>query len=382
MSDSRAFPADLLLQPIAERLHYFNHKVIAHPRLVEAYEALRHAIRYPSGASLIFVFGPTGVGKTTLRLRIEKYLIESALSDSEKDPGYIPVAGIEAVAPEAGSFNWKDYYRRALVALDEPMIEYKLDLCTPAPVTGFNGIRRDSQGKLIFEPGAVASELRRSLEFGLRYRKPMAFFIDEAQHLKKLAGGRQLMDQLDTIKSLANITGSLHVLVGTYEMLNFTNLSAQLSRRSVDIHFPRYRPDDAQDLATFESVVLTFQKHLPLEDEPDLVSHCAYLYDHSVGCIGVLKNWVNRTLAATLENGQTTITLSDLEKHAEPTRKLLRMAREIREGEESLRQMDGQDSELRELLGAEAPKAQSGQTRRPNTQVGERRPIRDTVGSL
>jgi len=28
---------------------------------------------------------------------------------------------VEAVAPESGQFNWKDYYMRALAALDEPL---------------------------------------------------------------------------------------------------------------------------------------------------------------------------------------------------------------------------------------------------------------------
>ena len=65
------------------------------------------------------------------------------------------------------------------------------------------------------------------------------------------------------IKSIANRTDTVHVLFGTYELLAFRNLSAQLSRRSVDIHFPRYRADDPKDREMFLNVVRSFEQQLP-----------------------------------------------------------------------------------------------------------------------
>jgi hypothetical protein len=62
-------------------------------------------------------------------------------------------------------------------------------------------------------------------------------FVDEAQHLARISSGRRLSDQLDVIKSIANRTQTVHVLFGTYELMAFRNLSAQLSRRSMDLHF-------------------------------------------------------------------------------------------------------------------------------------------------
>ena len=88
---------------------------------------------------------------------------------------------------------------------------------------------------------AAGSEYHHAVERALRFRRPVAVLIDEAQHLARMGSGRRLSDQLDVIKSIANCTGTVHVLLGTYELLAFRNLSAQLSRRSIDIHFPRYR---------------------------------------------------------------------------------------------------------------------------------------------
>lgn len=375
MTTPSYFPQSLLTGSAMERLKYFEQKIVAHPRLKEVYEALLQAIALPTSGSLIFVFGPTGVGKTTLRLRVEQQLTEAALTTLTQDPSRIPVAGIEAIAPESGQFNWKDFYKRALASLDEPLIADKVEY-------GIQGIRRDNQGRLVFRYTLATTELRRALEQCLLYRRPTAFIVDEAQHLKKVSRGRRLLDQMDTLKSLANVTDTVHVLIGTYELLGLTNLSAQLSRRSLEIHFPRYRPDWPDDVEAFKSILLTFQRHLPLAEEPDLVNLYDYLYEGSVGCVGVLKEWLNRALAAALQDKLSTLPLTYLEKTAEPTRNLLRMAREIKEGEEALQEMHEQHSELRALLGLNpTTNGHHPVTTAPRPQgVGKRKPKRDAVG--
>jgi hypothetical protein len=388
MPTTDRFPRELLTQPPDARLAYFAAKVVAHPRLAEAHQAVRDAIRQPAGASLILVYGPTGVGKTTLRLRIERQLIQEALPAMERDPGHVPVVALEAVAPESGQFNWKDYYTRALQALDEPLIAHKLD-------PGIRGLRRDGAGRLAVPHTAPAAELRRALEQCLRQRRVEVVLVDEAQHLKRLASGRRLLDQMDTLKSLAALTGTVHVLLGTYELLGLAHLSAQLSRRSREIHFRRYRADQAEEFRAFKSVLLTFQRHLPLAEEPDLVGQADYCYEGAVGCVGVLKAWLERALAAALEAGAPTLTRRHLEWSAAPTRTLLSLARELQEGEATLAVSDRGRSELRRTLGlaegATAPRAVgpnsvapspsgAGRPRRSGDRVAQRRPTRDPVG--
>jgi hypothetical protein len=117
------------------RLERFRKFTVAHPRLVKAKDALVSAIRGAEPNSLIFVFGPTGVGKTTLRLKAERLITEEMLSELRDDCTRIPFVSVEAAAPESGSFNWRDHYRRLLHQLDEPLIDYKLSRQAEGPGT-------------------------------------------------------------------------------------------------------------------------------------------------------------------------------------------------------------------------------------------------------
>lgn len=370
MTPQTEFPPELLSQSPAARLTYFWDKVVAHPHLKEIHRQLWQAIQQPGGVSLILVFGPTGVGKTTLRCRLEQQLWEAGRPRMEQDPGHIPVVGLEVAVADAESFRWRDYYQRALAALDEPMLKNKI---VPDHVLEKRAELRNS-GRY-----KVTAELRWALEQSLRHRRPVAFIVDEAQHFKRIASGRRLLDQMDTLKSLANLTGITHVLIGTYELLGFAQLSAQLDRRSCEIHFPRYHIDVPEEMVAFRRVLLTFQRHLPLTGEPDLVAQAEYFYERSVGCVGVLKDWLTRALAATLEDGQETLTKTILEQQALPHRKLLRMAREIREGEEALTANSRTQTELRSLLGMSTESAEQHPPA-SSQKVGKRKPVRDRVG--
>lgn len=378
MTTSTHFPQQLLTQSIEDRLDYFEHKIIAHPKLSDLYQEILDTITHPVDVSLLMIYGPTGVGKTTLRKRLQRELKAAAQADPDRNPGHIPVVGLE-VALSKNRFNWPDYYRRGLKALNEPLIEDKIDY-------GQRGIKYNAAGELIFAYTISVTNLREALEEALKRRQPKAFFVDEAQHFNKVAGGRRLLDQMDTLKSLASLTNTLHVLLGTYDLLDLTDLSAQLSRRTDDFHFSRYRADVPEEMMTFQNVILTFQRHLPLAQEPNLVQHRDYLYEKSVGCVGILKSLLLKSLKVALKEGQETISLEILEHCAIPVPKLLQFARQIKEGEVAVAEKEAQLAELRAMLGLSvitpAPKPQNGNgaTKKAKKRVGERNPTRDPVG--
>lgn len=338
------FPRELLQAATSERLGYFRAYTIAHPRLKAVSDVLWRAIQEPAGRALILVIGPTGVGKTTLRLRMEQELQQRFLAAGASEPGRIPVVGLEAVAPDSGNFSWKEYYRRALRALEEPLIDDKIDYATPHRF-------RNQAGEFTVPPRVGNPELRQAMEQALRHRRPAAVLIDEAQHVTKMASGRRLADQLDCLKSLASLTGCVHVLIGTYELLPCRNLSAPLSRRSIDLHFQRYQVDNPDDVIAFQRVIFSFQRHLPLPQEPELWRDWEYYYAQSIGCVGILKDWFTRALAEALAQGAPTLTRADLARHAWSLEQCEKMAQDAWDGDAVLADQPEAMERLRTLLG-------------------------------
>ena len=387
MADNSTFPRELLGQPPPERLQYFQGFTMAHPHLQGAKDALITAIEDAAPGSLVFVFGPTGVGKTTLRLRAEQLITEKMLPELESDPGRLPYVSVEAIAPETGIFSWKEHFRRILSSMDEPLIDFKVSAPEFTP-------KRDSKWYDVPNAVVMSTRLRHAVEQALLFRCPKAVFLDEAQHLAKMSSGRRLLDQLDVLKSTASRTQTLHVLVGTYDLLFFRNLSGQLSRRSVSIHFPRYRLDDEQAIDIFRNTLLTFQHQLPLQNTPDLLTPWQFLYERSIGCVGVLKEWLTRALALALRENPATLTSAHLEVTALSVAQCQQMLSEAKAGE--LMFAEGQDSRsrlqqelgLRDSILHSAPKtspqpasAQGVSGRSKKTRVGQRKAKRDRVGS-
>ncbi len=317
---------------------------MAHPKLEEAFSFLKLVVSNSGESRVIFIYGSTGVGKTTLRLLIEKWLIESSLPELETDSCRLPFASVEAVVQKSGLFNSKDHIKRSLVALNEPLIDQKIDY-------GTRGIYRNSNGQIVIEPKVLETDLGWALEQALKHRQPKIFFIDEAHHMLMVTSGRKLTDLPEAIKSLANRTGVVHGLVGTYELLTLHDVGDQLSRRSVYVHFPRYRADCTQDREIFQSVVWGFQLRMPLPQEPDLVSYWDYCYERSLGCVGILKNWLRNALADAITEGATTVQLKHLEQRALSVAQCRNILKKIKEGENLNAQIEAEVEQLRAELG-------------------------------
>ena len=175
------------------------------------------------------------------------------------------------------------------------------------------------------------------------------------------------------------------VLVGTYELLPFLNMSAQLSRRTFDIHFMRYQSINEKDMSDYKNIIRQFQWHLPLEEEPDLVKETEFIYERTIGCVGILKNWLERCLAEAVHNNMKTIDRKLLEKHAFSKNKISAIALEVVNGEEEFLKVDNEAmNALNKALGLGKSGIDDNSTKKQGTnvkrRVGQRNPIRDKVG--
>lgn len=337
-----------------ERLESFK-RTVAHPHLGEADKKLREAISETGGASLINVYGPARVGKTTLKNHVIRSIMLEALPLLDQDRERIPILSMVPRPPLSGSFNWKDFFQVGLVAFDEPLVEHKIIFDTDDEEEKTTFPKVDKVRTKRTPPEGTKDALRASFVTTVKRRRPAAIFVDEAQHIGKISGV-QLQNQLDCIKSLAEETGVPIVLIGTYELIPLLKLSAQLIGRSLDIHFPRYRSSE-KEFSQFKNVLRTFQDALPFTKETDiLLKHWDFCYERSIGCVGNLRLMLVRAVRAALWTDAKALTWMHIKTYAFTEAESYEMMLEAYEGEKNLAPMPKQHEDLLKMLGLPSKK--------------------------
>jgi hypothetical protein len=369
-----------------EKLDLFRNCTVVHPHLKKAYEEFRDAVRNPGGASIIFLFGPTGVGKTTLLRQIMKVMVSEKISRIEKDANYLPVATAEARAPESGSFDWKGYYQSVLTSLTEsPASNYKIP--NRSKLQKSKPYQRN-----IGSAHSHLSTLREQVLVNICHRELVVFLTDEAQRFSKMASSSRQQAQMDALQSMASMTNILHGLFGTYELLEFRNLSGQLSRRSIDIHFPRYQADCSSDLIEFQRVLKSFGEKMTLDNPPELEIHWEYFYERSIGCVGILKDWLTQAYRKALDESASTLTENHWQPYSPSLSQCLQIAAEAIEGEKAFQFESGELSLLRQklglsgasssIIGSEDLSVTATSSKKTKGRPGIRQPSRDVIGGV
>ncbi len=371
------------LHPALEsRLAALQQYKIKHASLEKMDILLMNAIEEHTSYSILALYGPSGVGKSTVMKRIAERCREE-----EPDSSVVPVVVVQASPEDIGRASRLDFYRQVLhqlrghVAVRDRILNLHL---------------ARERGKKSTDP-AEWLEMRDAVSYALDLLRVKAVCIDEAQHLMQADAAHKPSIQLDWLKSLTNRSNLLYILVGNFSLYDFCHLNGQLARRVREEQFCRYHLENQADAVEFTSALKALLEQIPLQvDIPEMLTHWKWFGEWSIGCIGILSDWVVETAATLCRAGETVLTLESLAKHALKPAQRLKLETEARTGEFKIEEAKKEsEHELQRLLGRPSmilgssphhPSLSNGATRRepPSSSRSssriERTAYRDPVG--
>jgi energy-coupling factor transporter ATP-binding protein EcfA2 len=390
-------PPDELDEPLPpERqalLDQFKAYAVWHPRLVQVQTQVLDTIWEPADVAFVVVCGPSGVGKSKLAEVLTRRL--NAPKPVSNGQGARRALLINTRPPDGALFHRTDFYQKGLTLLGKTTIDRRItvDVTTAEHLIE----KKRPRGRPTAYPDNP--EVRDAYEEELRRLALRTVILDEAQHLIQSGDGKQPKDQLNWIKSMTTETGVLHILIGTYDVLPFCNLDGQMARRGSEFHFAPYHIENETDCQAFRNAFSSLLKQIPLSvDHDGLLQRWWYFFEGSLGCIGILKQWLVRALYRALREESLELSRAYLEQSVLPDAKWERMRADARSGEAEFQYADKQNGYLSNLasLPTFVPKPPDlappstpspkdvtvdQKAHKPKHRVGEPSPRRDQVGT-
>lgn len=289
---------------------------ISHRNWAEALQQFHIALITAAPGEVVCLTGASRIGKTRLVQHVKELVTGS--SDSAEYNKYLCVSVLAANTGTDGRFSTKSFAARLLAALDHPSLELLDDLARAAKLD------RLTETGLV---GMIVRSLRRR---GVRY-----LIIDEAQHVQYTPKATIAPSAvMDAWKGLAEDAGVVLVIVGAYPVLSVIKESPHLSGRTRIIHFPPYAPNK-EDMEEFLSIANTFLASSGQQICLNLNDYLPVLYEHTLGCIGLLRMWFLDALNYSERRG-VPLTAEVLDTHRKPYSMMEGIIHEMEEGHRNL----------------------------------------------
>ena len=128
---------------------------------------------------------------------------------------------------------------------------------------------------------------------------------------------------------------------------------------------------------------------MTLEKAPELEIHWEYFYERSIGCVGILKDWLTQAYRQALDESASTLRERHWQLYAPSISKCIQIAAEAIEGEKAFQFESGELSLLRQKLGLSGASSITDSSNLPVTATkkkriksppGVRQPSRDVIG--
>lgn len=352
---------------VEKLLERFNKEFVTHRNFSWCERSIFNHLTLLLPGEVLTVVGPSRVGKTSA----VKAALMNAFGAGAFEPEGPCVWIIDGNNREGGWFSTRAFYIEGCSAAGHPIYG--------VPADDETGLGAAFNARISRTPEAV---FRSAFERCLITRKVRYLVIDEAHHVMHTRGGDAASARiLDSWKCLAEKTGVVLILIGTYQLLYLTSLAPHLIGRQTVVEFRNYRVGEEGDVAAFQAVLSYYSKWVPTEPGSESLRPWGrLLFEGSLGCVGLLSRWLRRALAYGAINNKRYISEAGLTATKEIPLHYQALRDDIDFGDELMRGSSDTEMHPRTTYTASRPsgtrpsRGQGGKLTRPFVRACKRTP--------
>lgn len=286
--------------------------LLYHRRFKEAAEALLIACRMATPGQIIFVVGPSGIGKKELRQYAMRHLTGPA---SSWGAGELAALWTIATLRDGNHFSPKAFMRD----LVDQALYPKLGWLTPrgkepdaATLELLEAVQRSKAETSSLRMRGTELEMARSFELLCATRKIKYVFIDEAASMCKTTQRGHIHNHILSYMQLAERTETVWIMLGGHRMAPLWKQYSDTRRRALMIWARRYNESVLEDKEAFAQMVKAIGKTVPLSKRTLLFESLDLCLANSAGIYGELERFLEKALFHARCQGRESITRDDL----------------------------------------------------------------------
>jgi hypothetical protein len=312
-------------------------KLVQHPAYIGPRKRLRMALDQHRPGHMVFIIGPSGVGKTTMRRSVMQEMFGNPACWGR---GRVPVVETFATLPHGAYFSSRQLAVSILHELHAPTLAWLLE--------GGN-IKDEIKAEIREELVIAASEwetLKRKRQtegdyWGIVQRSLMArgckyVSIDQVTALLVNHRDKSPADHTLHLMALAEATGVMFVMTGVHKATQLWSINSELRRRVTTVWVPPYSDRRPEDKAPFLCLLMSLTIRYQLSRADLLIRMSADILAATGGVFAEVVELLARADTAARQEGGDRILKRHIESSYYGTEDLKNLWRDIDAFERSM----------------------------------------------
>lgn len=263
-------------------------------------------LKTASAGEMLFVEGPRDVGKKTAVQHVVRDFANGMLDADPENDQIMPV--ISLTAPPLGEPKY--YIRTFLNNWIEELVPQSADIL----------LKLALQDREIIDVSQSDDRRYARVKTLLKGRETKVVVVHEAQRLTEFDLARRLSKScvFEVIQSIAEEVGCLVIFTGQFGSFDSERVTSNVIAASQIVDFPAYYFSYQEDCGDWGDIIETIKGELPQPFRKSFKDMEGHIMVGSLGCVGLLKKWLNKAVTLKMSGGYSDISFSECLQKTQP----------------------------------------------------------------